>query len=474
MPEYTIAKDIVTTAESEIFEMKSCRDSLSKDFWPTYSAFANTFGGTALLGIEDGTHRIIGVNNPEKIIKELWDLLNDSKKVSANILSSSDVLVKEHEGKTLIEIHVPRAERHKRPVYINDTMEHGTYKRNGEGDYHCSIDELSQMLRDSAETSQDLELIDTLDLDALDDASIRGFRERMVKRNPSHPWNDKNDTDFLKMITAVSRDKEGAWHPTLGGLLMFGYDYSIMSIIPNYHLEYLEYPVGSDKWTYRLETGTGEFTGNIYNFLMISSNRLSLMNPRRKELDGTERIDETKLMRAQRELLVNALTHADYRGMGGIRAEWYPDSFSVRNPGNLRIPLEYMMKGGISDPRNPHIAVMMDMMGMAERAGSGVSETVSSCDEMGIPRPCYKETAYPATVNVTIKWGISDNFNSIRIKIKEMVRDNPKISMDTIAANLGLDRNKIIRTMNAMKEKGELERIGGTRGRWSVKSPGTD
>ena len=45
----------VSNPESEYLEFKSCKNRLSKDFWPTYSAFANTFGGTVIIGVDDET-----------------------------------------------------------------------------------------------------------------------------------------------------------------------------------------------------------------------------------------------------------------------------------------------------------------------------------------------------------------------------------------------------------------------------------
>ena len=38
-------------------------------------------------------------------------------------------------------IYVPEAKREQKPVYTGGDMFKGTYRRNGEGDYHCSGDE---------------------------------------------------------------------------------------------------------------------------------------------------------------------------------------------------------------------------------------------------------------------------------------------------------------------------------------------
>ena len=469
MTRFNIVDGRFTQQESDRLEFKSSRSNLSKDFWPTYSAFANTFGGTIVIGVDDSTYEPVGVEDPEKLIKELWDLLNDGKKVNVNLLSPKDIEVIEVSGKDLVVVNVPRAERRKRPVYINGSMENGTYKRNGEGDYHCSITELKNMLRDSSDSaSPDSEILTEADILDLDEHSISSFRERLSKRNPSHPWNDRSNEDFLRLVGAISKDGDGIYHPTVAGILMFGYDYSIMAIFPNYHLDYLEFLDGGSGWSYRISTGTGEFTGNIYSFIVEVSNRISLNNGRSKELDGIARIDDTMIIRAQRELLVNALVNADYHGLKGIRAELRPNSFMVRNPGNLRIPLNEMFDGGVSDPRNPHIAVMLSLIGLSERAGSGVSDIVATCNKLGLPYPSYIETSDPETVTVNLSLNAWSERKDINDAILDKMRQNPSISLDSIAQSLGVEKNKLVRRVNSLKDSGRVERIGGTRGRWAV------
>lgn len=54
-----------------------------------------------------------------------------------------------------------------------------------------------------------------------------------------------------------------------------------------------------------------------------------------------------------------------------------PDMFGFRNPGNMRIPVEQAVKGGESDCRNRIIHQMFLMIGLGERAGSGVPKIYS-------------------------------------------------------------------------------------------------
>ena len=45
-------------------------------------------------------------------------MLNDRNKISSNILLNHHVKVLEYEGKKILEIHIPAADRHDKPVYI--------------------------------------------------------------------------------------------------------------------------------------------------------------------------------------------------------------------------------------------------------------------------------------------------------------------------------------------------------------------
>lgn len=55
------------------------------NMWDTYSSFANSYGGVILLGMgerQDGSFYTTGLKNEQKLIKNFWNTINDSKKVS--------------------------------------------------------------------------------------------------------------------------------------------------------------------------------------------------------------------------------------------------------------------------------------------------------------------------------------------------------------------------------------------------------
>ena len=108
-----------------------------------------------------------------------------------------------------------------------------TYRRNGEGDYHCSEDEIKSMLRDQAAGLPDKMPVESVGVDALDPASIEAFRNEAALKRPGHPWNRLSVDEFLVRLGATIRSpNDGLIHPTRAGLLMFGWEYEITNEFP--------------------------------------------------------------------------------------------------------------------------------------------------------------------------------------------------------------------------------------------------
>ena len=280
------------------FEAKRCSDKLPKDFWPTYSAFANTFGGTIVLGLSEDPadkRKLIatGVENPDSVVDDLWSLLNNPIKVNVNLLLNDDISVEKVDG-------------------------------------------------------------------------------------------------------------AGELRPTIAGILMFGSDYMITRELPRYFLDYVEYEDG-DEWSDRLTTDTGEWSGNLFDFYTYVSDRLGWGARRPFDLDGVVRVDDSDFLKAEREAVLNAIVHADYNGSGGVRVELRRDSLAVRNPGTFRIPISLAERGGHSDPRNRNVMKMFMLVGLVDRAGSGMHRMIRTCIEQGLEAPSFTESVDPATVEVRMQ-----------------------------------------------------------------------
>jgi ATP-dependent DNA helicase RecG len=378
----TTALNVQELAEGSDLEVKRAtgRDGsgeLPASFFESYSAMANTYGGVILLGVEEkprGTYRIVGLTDTARVRKALWDGLNNRQRVSANLLSDRMVDVVLVDEKQLIRVHVPRARRAQRPVFVGPNPLTGTYRRNYEGDYLCDEETVRRMMAEQVEDERDARLLESYGFEDLDLATLRAYRNQFRATRPDHPWLDLGDREFLRCIGGWTRDRvSGSEGLTLAGLLMFGRLRSILDAVPHYVVDYQERPEphGDGRWIDRVTTD-GTWSGNLYDFYrrVISKLTTDLKVP--FVLRGTGRVDETSVHEALREALSNTLLHADYTGRMSILVVKRPDLFGFRNPGTMRLPLEDALSGGMSDCRNRNLQKMFQLAGLGEQAGSGI------------------------------------------------------------------------------------------------------
>ena len=200
-------KRLLQKGERLTLEAKLAKTDVPKSIWESYSAFANTMGGTILLGVfEDMKEkdpakrfRIEGVDDAEKIRKDFWNTIN-SNKVSDNILTDSDVEVVDVDGLQVVCIHMPMADWRVKPVYLNENVYKNTFKRNHEGDYHCTEQQVRAMIRDSYEGGNDGALMEHYDMNDVDPDTLRRYRTLFQFRNEGHVWNEVDDKTFLKNL----------------------------------------------------------------------------------------------------------------------------------------------------------------------------------------------------------------------------------------------------------------------------------
>jgi ATP-dependent DNA helicase RecG len=405
--------DLLLLRESVDLEVKRAqgqhgRGELPSDFWPSYSALANTAGGVIALGVRersDGSFEALGIAEPERVRGDLWNLLNNRQRVSVNLLHEQDVQLLDEDGRVLLLVHVPRATRQQRPVYVGQNPLDGTYRRNFSGDYRCTPDEVKRMLADAQpDTWPDSRILPEYSLADLHQDSFKAYRNAFKSAKPDHPWLAHDDQGLLERLGGWRRDRrtkeEGL---TVAGLLMFSEFEQIREVIPNFWLDYREVdPSQPDvRWVDRL-TEDGTWSGNVYDFYRQVYRRLvrDLKVPFRLR-DG-QRIDVTPVHEALREALANALSHADYWGSGGVVVLQEQDGFSFRNPGTLRLPLEQVLEGGHTDPRNNSLHRMFLMVGAGERAGSGMPRILGAWNEQHWRVPNLVEGVSPDTVTLKL------------------------------------------------------------------------
>ena len=453
------------------FEAKSAPDGIPPDFWETYSAFANTFGGRIVLGIsegEDGSLYATGVRDPKKMVKVLWDNLNNPRFVNCNILTEGDVRIEECGDVTLVAVDVPAADRRRRPVYIRNSMNSGTFKRNDEGDYHCRIDEIKQMIRDSGDDSQDDTVIETMDMDCFDDATLGRYLTELSSIRPGHPWARIDRGQFLQ-LSGAAVEAGGILHPTVAGLLMFGKVNCIRRAMNGYFLDYRERST-EERWDLRIHSNSGDWSGNVYDFVTEVMTRLSLKIGSKFEMRGYTNTNGSDTYIAVREAVMNGVIHADYRLGGGVIVEWSPAKVKVTNPGPMRIPMKEAKKGIRSDPRNNTLMAMAMAVGWVERIGSGIFVMEKAVSEGHLLSVSINEMTDPSAVETVLELPVPDTGSSCKAnEVLAILRERPQITRQDLASELGVSISTVSNRLASLREAGRIRRIGGNKnGRWEL------
>ena len=207
-------RNLINGSENYELEFKSAKGGFPESFWQTFSAFANTNGGIIVLGIKHTNHKNIPDNLTEELIntykKRFWDCAHNKEKVSATMLTERDVIDALVDGNRVLIFRIPRATYDIRPVYLNKNPFGNTYKRNHEGDYHCTETEIRQMFADAYHTTlpYDNQILINYSMEDIDIPTLQAYRQRFSLKKENHPWNELNDFDFLCKLGAYRIDRE--------------------------------------------------------------------------------------------------------------------------------------------------------------------------------------------------------------------------------------------------------------------------
>ncbi|MBP3855422.1 MAG: putative DNA binding domain-containing protein [Ruminiclostridium sp.] len=396
-------------------ECKKAESKIPNSVWETYSSFANTDGGLILFGVEEHIKEVefdkrfsfMSVKNPDQRIKDIWNTINNDK-VSSNILVDANVGTCVVKNELIIWINVPRAKYNQKPIYLNGNPMKGSFKRNHEGDYHCTEEEVKAMLRDANDTGSDGGILDGYTMEDIDINALRSYRIEFEHNNPDHVWNSLQDIDFLQKMGGYTKDRStGKSWLTSAGLLMFGKGDVLRERFANIRMDYLDKTnlLSGSRWSDRL-TYDGMWENNLYNFMRQVMPKLVSDIKRPFKLSGMKRIDDTPVHKAIREAVVNMMIHSDYMITGVLKIEKTEKGFFFSNPGNLKLPVKDIYDGGHSVARNPRIQTFFRMIGAGDNIGSGFPTILEAWGEEKWRKPDLRENEDLNVVELKL-WTIS-------------------------------------------------------------------
>ena len=212
---------------------------------------------------------------------------------------------------------------------------------------------------------------------------------------------------------------------------MFGNEYDIVRYFPEYFLDYRENPDTVIRWTDRLQSSSGEWSGNLFDFYFRVYNKIIKDIKVPFKIEGGFRIDDTPVHRALREALANCIINTDFYGKFGVTIIKEDDKLTLENPGYIRLGKEQMRRGGKSDPRNKSLMKMFNLIDIGEHAGSGVPNIFNVWEDEGWEEPVIEESFDPDRTSLTLKFVKKQAIKNKRIKLTKIWRKSDCICKNT-------------------------------------------
>ena len=158
----TDLEDILKRPEGKTLEFK--RDLSSPDgVLKTIVAFANTAGGTLLLGIEDGSRHVRGVTDALDMEERLANLVSD--RIHPRLVPEIDILPWRRTHVLAVHVHPSPSRPHH---FTREEPERGTYVRVGSTNRRADAELLDELRRFARGEGYDEQPMPELDSEAID------------------------------------------------------------------------------------------------------------------------------------------------------------------------------------------------------------------------------------------------------------------------------------------------------------------
>ena len=432
-----MVEDTMFSGESKNIEYKVSLPDKSEKYMKTIVAFANTQGGKLIVGVDDKTHQIVGVEND--VLFQLMDGIANAVSDSCVPQIIPDIEPQTVDGKTVIVVSVEAGKN--RPYYLKSKgKDNGTYIRVAGTSRQAFPEKIKELEMEGARISWDEltcvgypvseEATEKLCQDIEKFRKKAGMSEHSVKKEQLINWK-------------ILKQSEGQLLATNAYALLTS-DYFSFSKTQCAVFKGTDRAMFLDK---------REFTGPIYTQIEEAVDFV-LRNIRLgATIDGLVRKEKYELPpEAIREMIINA--HS-----------------KIRNKG---------------------IANIFSQMGLVEAWGSGIKRILNAAEEYGLPKPRFQEFDNMFRVELFRVNPITDQANQAtnqanqdlerldqvedenvlsekEIEILNLVRMQPSITQKEMANALDWNLASVKYYITKLKEKNYLKRQGSSqKGKWVI------
>jgi predicted HTH transcriptional regulator len=365
--------EILKRPEGKTLEFK--RDLSSPDgALKTIVAFANTAGGTLLVGVEDRSRHVRGVTEALDLEERLANLVSD--RISPRIVPEIEILPWRRTQVLALQVYPSASRPHH---LIREGPAAGVYVRVGSTNRRADAELIEELRRFTRGEGFDEQPMPGLDSEALD------FRAASESFAPFRKL-ARRDLETLRLVT----EHQGRRVPTVGGMILFGKERE--RHFPDAWIQAGRF-AGTDRShiTDRIEIRSMPARAVEEAIAFVQKHALH-----GAEIGAVRRRDRWNLPPAAvREAIINAVAHTDYAQRGApIRLSIFDDRLEVENPGLLPFGLTLDdLPRGVSKLRTRVIGRVFHALGLIEQWGSGIQRMTTACREAGLDVPVFEELA---------------------------------------------------------------------------------
>ncbi len=484
--------DEIKKGESKNVEFKVQLPDDSKKYVKTIVAYANTSGGRLLIGVDDTTKDIVGVE-PSSVFQIMDKIANAVSDMCAPQIVP-DITFQTIEGKCIVQVEIYPGQN--RPYYIRSLgKENGTYIRVAGTSRPADEAVLKDLEYQGAGKSFD-ELIN-VETDYSEESALQLCSDirRYIAQSREIPMGKVREITVVNLENWGIIKKSGESYLSTNAFILLTKNTFRFAKIQCALFKGENRAVFVDR---------REFDGPVYDQIEEAYQFVLKHINLGATIDGIVRKDRYELPpESIREAIINSVCHRCYLEHSCVQIAIYDNRVEITSPGMLYggLTMEQAIAGR-SKIRNVCIAEVFSRMGIIEQWGTGIQRMIQGCREYGVREPefidmgdafrvnFYRsgtetgiETKYTGTENTntgiqTKETGTEKNqmsflntLSKTERKILEFIMEDSSITQKEIAQKMGMSKNGIRYAMDKLKDRGILEREGATkRGKWIINS----
>lgn len=408
----------------------------TEDIKKTIIAFANTSGGSILIGVDDDGSAV-GVADTDDVMLRVTNAARDAILPDITLFMTCEV--KEIDGKRIVAVAVQKGTAS--PYYLasKGIRPEGVYVRQGASTVPATSSAILKMIRETG--GDDFEATRTLNQNLSFSYAETYFEVENL------PFGDAQK----RTLGLIGED--GAY-TNLGQLLSDQCAHSIKAAVFQ----------GSKKTVFKDRT---EFSGSLLRQLEDAFRFLDRYNRTRAEIAGLKRVDIRDYpVEAIREALLNAVVHREYSYSGSTLISIFDDRIELLSLGGLPKGIsESDMLLGVSVLRNRRLAEIFYRLHLIEAYGTGMPK-IHECY-----RDCKRQPLIETTENAfkitlpNVNFIADDEPEDAKLSAAERavfscIQDGGTATRSQIEDSTGFSQSVVIRSLRTLLDLGMIEKLG--------------